>query len=454
MSTKIYTVEIENAKRVKAVALEPSENGLTIIGGNNGQGKTSVLDAICWALGGDRYKPSNPTREGSTVPPRIKLTLSNGLVVERAGKNSALKVSDPTGRKGGQQLLNEFVSVLALDLPKFMEAGAKEKAETLLQIIGVGPELHRLEQAEAEAYNQRTLFGRDRDRKKLFAEGMPFWPNAPQEPVSISELIRQQQEILARNGENQRKRDRLNEITFEKHRIYDEIERLEAQAEELARRIAERKEAYQTVARVEEIARKDALELHDESTEALERQIADFEAVNKQVRDNMDRSRAMDEAKVLADQYDALTCKVETIRRQKSDLLNGANLPLPGLGVEDGELIYNGAKWDCMSGADQLRVSVAIVRALNPACGFVLMDKLEQMDLDTLRSFGAWLEQEGLQAIATRVSTGNECSIIIEDGCVRKEDGGADGRVPSLRPQNEADPEAQPQQKTWKEGVF
>ena len=438
MSTKIYTVEIENAKRVKAVALEPSENGLTIIGGNNGQGKTSVLDAICWALGGDRYKPSNPTREGSTVPPRIKLTLSNGLVVERAGKNSALKVSDPSGRKGGQQLLNEFVSVLALDLPKFMEAGAKEKAETLLQIIGVGPELHRLEQAETETYNQRTLVGRERDRKKLFAEGLPWWPEAPAEPVSISDLIRQQQEILARNGENQRKRDRLNEITFEKHRIYDEIERLEAQAAELARRIAERKEAYQTVAQDEEIARKDALELHDESTEALERQIADFEAVNKQVRDNMDRSRAMDEAKVLADQYDALTCKVETIRRQKSDLLNGANLPLPGLGVEDGELVYNGAKWDCMSGADQLRVSVAIVRALNPACGFVLMDKLEQMDLNTLRSFGAWLEQEGLQAIATRVSTGNECSIIIEDGCV-------------VTPEPTS---AAVRGKTWKEGVF
>ncbi len=440
MSTKIYTVEIENAKRVKAVALEPSENGLTIIGGNNGQGKTSVLDAICWALGGDRYKPSNPTREGSTVPPRIKLTLSNGLVVERAGKNSALKVSDPTGRKGGQQLLNEFVSVLALDLPKFMQASSREKAETLLQIIGVGPELHRLEQAEAEAYNQRTLVGRDRDRKKLFAEGMPFWPNAPQEPVSISELIRQQQEILARNGENQRKRDRLNEITFEKHRIYDEIERLEAQAEELARRIAERKEAYQTVARDEEIARKDAMELHDESTEALERQIADFEAVNKQVRDNMDRSRAMDEAKVLSDQYDALTGKVEELRQQKADLLNGAKLPLPGLGVEDGELTYNGAQWDCMSGADQLRVSAAIVRALNPKCGFILMDKLEQMDLNTLRSFGAWLEQEGLQAIATRVSTGNECSIIIEDGCVRKEDGGADGRKTTTQ--------------NWKPGVF
>ena len=36
----------------------------------------------------------------------------------------------------------------------------------------------------------------------------------------------------------------------------------------------------------------------------------------------------------------------------------------------------------------------------------------------TLNEFSQWLQQEGLQAIATRVSTGEECSIIIEDGYV------------------------------------
>lgn len=58
MSVKINSLEIENVKRIKAVKLEPSANGLTIIGGNNNQGKTSVLDAIAWALGGDKYKPT------------------------------------------------------------------------------------------------------------------------------------------------------------------------------------------------------------------------------------------------------------------------------------------------------------------------------------------------------------------------------------------------------------
>lgn len=97
-------------------------------------------------------------------------------------------------------------------------------------------------------------------------------------------------------------------------------------------------------------------------------------------------------------------------------MLHGADLPLEELSVEDGELTYKHQKWDNMSGSEQLRVATAIVRQLNPECGFVLLDKLEQMDTNTLSDFGLWLESEGLQAIATRVSTGSECSIIIEDG--------------------------------------
>lgn len=91
-SIKINKLEIENVKRIKAVKIEPTKNGLTIVGGNNNQGKTSVLDSIAWALGGDRYKPSNATRDGSTIPPNLHIVMSNGLVVERKGKNSSLMV--------------------------------------------------------------------------------------------------------------------------------------------------------------------------------------------------------------------------------------------------------------------------------------------------------------------------------------------------------------------------
>lgn len=119
-------------------------------------------------------------------------------------------------------------------------------------------------------------------------------------------------------------------------------------------------------------------------------------------------------------QYDELTDILADIRQKKTDLLKNADLPLPELSVDKGELIYKGKKWDAMSGSEQLKVSAAIVRKLNPECGFVLLDKLEQMDEDTLNEFGRWLESENLQAIATRVSTGDECSIIIEDGMIQQ----------------------------------
>ena len=138
---KITNLELENIKRIKAVQLAPSESGLTVIGGNNGQGKTSVLDGIAWALGGDKFKPSQPQRDGSVIPPHLRVTLSNGLIVERKGDRGTLKITDPNGGKGGQQLLNEFIGQLALDLPKFMQATSKEKAQTLLRIIGVGDKL-------------------------------------------------------------------------------------------------------------------------------------------------------------------------------------------------------------------------------------------------------------------------------------------------------------------------
>ena len=98
----ITALEVENVKRIQTVSLEPSPTGLTVIGGANNQGKTSVLDAIAWALGGDRYRPDNVQREGSSAPARLKVTLSNGIIVERRGKNCDLKVTDPSGRRGGQ----------------------------------------------------------------------------------------------------------------------------------------------------------------------------------------------------------------------------------------------------------------------------------------------------------------------------------------------------------------
>lgn len=405
MSIHINTLEVENVKRVQALTLTPAETGLTVIGGRNGQGKTSVLDAIAWALGGERYRPSNAARAGANFPPKLKVTLSNGIVVERKGKNSDLKVTDPTGRKAGQQLLNSFVEELALNLPKFMNSSDKEKADTLLQIIGVGPQLMALEKRRSQLWNDRLYTGQEQRRKTAHAESLPEVSGAPEQEISALQLIQQQQDILLRNAENQRKRQRLAQLEQEYASVQEQIDLLTDQLRTLGEDV--------------ETARNAAANLKDESTKELERSIRNVEEINRNVRINAAKRQARQEAAQLDEQYRKYTSEIAAVDKQKQELLAGANLPLPGLSVENGKLLYNGQPWDNMSGADQLRVSTAIVRRLNPECGFVLLDKLEQMDLDTLNEFGSWLEQEGLQAIATRVSTGAECSVIIEDGLTK-----------------------------------
>lgn len=430
MSTvKINTLEVENVKRIKAVQLTPAANGLTIVGGNNRQGKTSVLDAIAWALGGDKFKPSQAQREGSEIPPHLRITLSNGLVVERTGKNSSLKVIDPDGRKGGQQLLNEFVEQFALDLPAFMEMTDKKKADVLLRIIGIGDQLYTMEVNEQQLYNRRTEIGRIADQKKKYAQEMPLYTDVPKEPVSAAELIAQQQEILARNGQRQQWRRESDSIEITIDKISSDIEATEKRLAELRAQLVE----WQNKANA---ASHTPAELEMESTAELEEQLRAVETINAKVRANCDREKAELDADNFRQQYDDLTAELETARAERYRLLNSAQMPLDGLSVENGALIYNGQAWDNMSGADQMIVAASIVRKLNPNCGFVLLDKLEQMDMQTLTAFGKWLEAEGLQAIATRVSTGDECSIIIEDGY-------------SITPKAEP---AEP--KTWKAGEF
>lgn len=435
MSVTITSLEAENVKRIKAVALTPAPTGLTLVGGNNNQGKTSVLDALAWALGGDRFRPDAAVRDGAMAPAHLKVTLSNGVIVERKGKNSTLTVTDPTGRRSGQQLLNAFIEPLALDLPRFMEASDREKADILLKIIGIGTELHTRDLEIKSLYDKRTFTGQLAQQKKHFAEELIYYPDAPEEPVSASDLIRQQQEILARNGENQRKRDRLTQLT-------DLFERQKKVVADLEFQLNTEKQRLTTMQADVKIAQTSAADLQDESTAQLEASIQNIEETNQKVRANLEKARAEDEAAQYASDYDKLTEAITQKRADRMALLNGADLPLPELSVEDGALTYKGKHWRDMSGSDQLRVATAIIRRLNPDCGFVLLDKLEQMDMTTLAEFGRWLESEGLQAIATRVSTGSECQIIIEDGMVK-------GAELPIRTEP-----SEPQPKSWTKGAF
>lgn len=402
----ITSLELENVKKVKAVALEPAAAGLTVIGGRNGAGKTSVLDAIAWALGGEKFRPDAAKRTGSVLDPMLRVQLSNGLTVTRKGPKSSLTVTDESGRRSGQQLLNGFIEALALDLPRFLGASDKERAGILLNLLGIQDQLDALEREERAKYDTRLQIGRDRDQARHHADSLEYFPDAGA-PVNVTDLTEKLREAQRINTENEDKRRR--------------VASLRATAEDLMTRIALLQDQLNSTEACLDMAVEDAAELKDQDTDWILQQIQAADEINARVRANSARMEADQRASLLADEYESLTGEIEDVRARRAALLEGADMPLAGLSVQEGVLTYKGQPWSCMSSAEQLRAATAIVAKLKPECRFVLVDKLEQMDTDTLREFGAWAAEQGLQVIGTRVSTGGECTVIIEDGEIAEE---------------------------------
>lgn len=407
----IASLEVENVTKIKAVAIKPERAGLTVIGGRNAQGKTSVLDAICWALGGKKYEPDRPRRDGSVSDPHLRVELSNGIVAERSGKNGTLRVTDPSGARAGQALLDGFVESFALDLPRFMAASDRDKALALLRAVGVEDELRAIDAREAALAEQRRVTGQVARQYAAAADAMPYHYDAPDEPVDISEIMAAQREAYEHNACNERVRREAQMALDKAASAEADVSRLRAELESAEVALAEARERRDALA-------EQAAGLADIDTGPMAEQAQRAEEVNAKVRANRAKDDAKADAEKRQGEYDRLTEQIEQVRRGRVELLEGADMPLEGLSVEGGALTYQGDSWGSMSASMQLMVATAIVRKINPACGFVLVDKLEQMDAGTLAEFAEWCEAEGLQVIGTRVSTGDECTVVIEDGTV------------------------------------
>ena len=436
----ILGLQVENVKRVQAVSIDCRDQALTVIGGNNRQGKSSILDAICGALGGDKFKPTNAIH-GEAKKGTVEVTLSNGLKVVRSytAKGSYLMINGEKNGKSGQSLLNEFVNSFALDLESFISAKGKKKANILLELVGMN--LTPYEERYDKLYQERLEIGRDALRQKKHAEALPHHEGVPEKPITATELIQGQQRILLKNAENGKTRERVTHIEFGVEQGVHAIQKAKRELFEAEKELVDAKETLKDAeasqvkkARQLETARMSIAELEDESTAEIEAKLIEIETINAKVRDNLERERAETESQRMQEQYQLKTVALDKENAGKLALLATANMPLPELSVNDGELVYKGQPWDCMSHAEQLMVATSIVRKLNPKCGFVLLDKIEAMDVPTLKEFGKWLKAEGLQAICTRVSTGDECSLIIEDGMVKSSTIATDTAVAEAKP--------------------
>ena len=470
-AAKITGFTVQDFKRIRLVEIHPTENGLTILGGRNAQGKSSCLDAIAYALGGETFRPSDINNHDAEKNATIRVEI-DGLIVERAGKNAALKITDARGMRGNQTLLNDIVGKFALDLGAFMRAGDLDKAKMLLKMFpDLEQRLAELKKRADEIREARADQNRDIKRLQVHFDEMPHFPEAPADEISIEALTKELQGVTEAENETASRRALL---AVEQQRVADLEMRLANNQQLIALKMAKIEENEKSkFARLDylkteyEKAQREIQEQAEQAKAELDSQIAelqqgqaeiernitgtkdgiesikanlagdpDFAAkkadimqrlqqadeTNKQIRANAERRKLYEQIAEMRQTSDRQTADLQAIEADRTALLQNAELPLSELSINaDGELLYRGQKWDCMSGSERLKVATAICMKSKPGCGFVLIDGLEAMDPQTLADFGEFLTAQNMQGIGTIVGE-NAATVIIEDGRVQEKE--------------------------------
>jgi AAA domain len=413
----IVSLEVSNVKRIRAVTIHP-EGSVVILGGQNEQGKTSVLDAIEFALGGAKSLPSDPIRHGAA---KAYVVADLGeLVVERVITKSGtnLTVRNRAGEKqtSPQAILDKLCSRIAFDPLDFLREEPAKQNEILRRLVGLD---FTASNAKREAlFAARTKVNRDAKSTRAQSESLVVPPGTPDAPVNLAELLAQ-----IRHAHEARE----NAAGFERQKqaARDAVTRSEeafAAAEEAARKA----EAVVLRARM---ARRQALtELEAFSTQpapepavdvrALEGQVATAETVNR----NVERKRKRDQHEADANQLDAqaaeLTAQIDAVDEEQRQALAAIAYPVPGLALGEDGPTFNGVPLDQASGAQRIRISVAIGLALNPRLKVLLVRDASLLDDKSLAMVADMAAQAGAQVWLERVGTGDPGAVIIQDGQV------------------------------------
>ncbi len=416
MNSKIVALDIENVKKVSAVHIEP-DGSMVIIGGQNGAGKSSVLDSIAYALGGKTLLPKRPIKDG-TEKATIRVNLGE-LIVERTftpvGSYLTVKNQDGFTTSSPQAILDALVGKLTFDPLAFATQQQTERAELLRSLAGL--DFSDLDEEREAVFSGRRDLNRDVKALKATLDSMPL-EEAPASPVSVSALMEELRRREDINAANARDREELEEqrrqvtaLKKDREEVVSQIERLQNDLAELEEAIKEQIESGKTNAkRVEK--------LQDLDVDEIRQQISDADEINSKVRHNEKRATteaAYIEAKAKADK---MTDRLQEIDEQKAQTISAAEFPIDGLSITDNDVLFKGIPFDQISQAEKLRISVAIGLHMNPKLRIMLVRDGSLLDETNLQLLQSLAEKNDAQIWVERVGNGPEISVLIEDGTI------------------------------------
>lgn len=408
---KVLRLEAENVKRLKAVEIIPTGPAV-IVGGHNGQGKSSVLDSIAYAIGGKDLVCEEPVHRGEA---RAHVTCDLGeFVVTRtftAAGGSTLKVTNADGTPvaSPQTMLDRLFGSLSFDPLAFSRMKPREQSETLRRLVGL--DFSALDSERARLFEERTLVNREVKGLAAKYEAMPIVEGPIGAEVDIKDLA----------ADLRRVRDYKSEQEAAEFKARNASERVRRAKIELEAAEQEEKRAREFVIAMRPPEGLAPYALNDDGeydTAVIEQRMVEIQKENAKARAHADRLKAKTHLDDRTAEAELLTKKLEAIDRTKAETLKAAKFPIAGLSISDTGVTFNGLPFSQASSAEQLKVSVAIGLAMNPKLRVMLIRDGSLLDEDSLAVVSEVAAANDAQLWIERVSQGAECSVIIEDGGV------------------------------------
>lgn len=435
---RITAIHVQNFKRVRDVVIKPdADRQLVLIGGKNAAGKSSVLDALTAAFGGKRAQPADPVRHGSDAA-TISVELDGGdltvrRIIDKSGE-SVLEVRDREGAvKAPQTILDRLVSGRFLDPLQFLTMAPKEQRATLMKLIDGADRILELNGKRERAFSRRTEIGRDLTKAEGELARLPLaFVGEAIDVVALTAEVRQLDAHrrgvdTARASYEQIKRDTVtakNEVIAIANKIASlksQIAQLEQSQLKIADEVCtlEQSEAAAKVNYEEAEARATAAEPR---RAAITGEIAKAQEHNKAIAaaeaQNARRVDAIGEVGRLTKEREELTGIVAKIDARKAEILAAARLPVAGLGVTDEGIELDGVPFAQASGAEKLRVALAIAIACSPGLDDVWIRDGALLDDESLELVAEQALAAGKRPWIERVGTRDPGVIVIQDGRV------------------------------------
>jgi DNA repair exonuclease SbcCD ATPase subunit len=408
---RLYTRDV---KRIRVVDISP-EGNTVVVAGRNGEGKSSVLDSIMYALAGGRTLPEEPIRRGAKNG-ETKIDLGELKVRRRyTAKGSTLEVTGKDGTKltSPQKILEALVGTgISFNPLEFMRAKPAAQVEDLRKLLGL--DFSDLDESRKKAYDQRTSVNRELKATQARADAIEVHPDAPDEPIEVGDLVKDLEAIKARNAALDDHKVTEGEARQEIVAISERLKQLKVQIEELE---TEQERLKGVAAEAAKAWRGKEREDEDEARTKIDK-VGEINAACEAKRQRLAMEK---EAEALEASASDLTAKIETLDAEREERIASKELPVPGLGFGDGCVTYNDIPLSQASSAEQLRVAVGMALAMSKDLPIVLIRDGSLLDEDSLAAVKAMAEEADGEVWIERVDPDAENAVIIEDGQVKGE---------------------------------